>query len=256
MLHILVVDSDPEDINEMLRAQRGTGTGENYAAALRTCRDDVAITIVAPYDGDALPPLDGFEGVVFTGSMVDWDTEDARAAPLADAMRHVFDKGLPTLGSCNGMQLAASVLGGQSAASPNGREDGLAKDIKLTQAGRTHPFLQGRLDGYAAPCVHRDEVTRLPEGAVLLSRNAHSGVQAFAYERNGIMFWGVQYHPELDPAELGPGLCRRGLISHEEARALAVAGKDENAAYALGVRPEDMTPQIRMTELRNWLNAF
>lgn len=256
MPHILVVDSDPAEINAMLRARRGTGTGENYAAALQACRDDAHITIVAPYDGDALPPLERFDGVAFTGSMVDWDTEDARAAPLADAMRQVFDRGLPTLGSCNGMQLAASVLGGRSAASPNGREDGLARDIQLTEAGRTHPFLQGRTDGYAAPCVHRDEVTQLPQGAVLLAGNAHSGVQAMAYEQGGITFWGVQYHPELDPADLGPSLGRRGMIPAEEAAAMAAVEKDAGAAQALGVRADDMTPARRMTELRNWLNAL
>ena len=104
-------------------------------------------------------------------------------------MRKVFEAGLPTLGSCNGMQLAASVLGGQSSASPNGREDGLARDVTLTEAGRAHPFMAGRIDGYAAPCVHRDEVSRLPDGAVVLATNNHSEVQAFAYENDGIRFW-------------------------------------------------------------------
>lgn len=256
MLNILVVDSDPEEINAQLRARRGTGTGENYAAALRACRDDLNVTIVAPYDGEELPELQHFDGAAFTGSMVDWDTQDSRAAPLVNVMRRVFEARLPALGSCNGMQLAASVLGGRSSASPNGRENGLARNIQLTEAGRDHPFLQGRSNGYAALCVHRDEVIQLPEGAVLLSGNAHSPVQAFAYEQDGVRFWGVQYHPELDPADLGLALGRLGLLPEEDAAALAVVEQDKKAAQDLGVRPDDMSTPMRMTELRNWLNSL
>jgi len=180
MPHILIIDSNPAEANAPFVEAQGRTLGENYAHALRICRDDLNITIVAPYDGEDTPPLAAFDGVVFTGSSVAWNTDDARAAPLAGVMRRVFDQGLPTLGSCNGMQLAASVLGGSTGEAPKGREDGYARDIKLTDAGRTHPLLAGREDGYAVPCVHRDEVVNLPEGAQLLAGNAHSGVQAFA----------------------------------------------------------------------------
>ncbi|MFC6582862.1 hypothetical protein [Sulfitobacter aestuariivivens] len=111
MTHILIIDSDTAEKNAGNLANGDPTTGAGYANALRACQDDVKTTIVAPYDGDEVPPLDGFDGVVFTGSGVAWSTDDARAAPLAAVMRRVFDMGLPTLGSCNGMQLAASVLG-------------------------------------------------------------------------------------------------------------------------------------------------
>lgn len=256
MPHILIIDSNPEALNAPMRARQGRGAGQTYAAALKTCRDDLTITIIAPYDGDALPPLDGFDGVVFTGSGVEWSTDDERAAPLRDIMRAVFDQGLPTLGSCNGMQLAASVLGGASQASRNGREDGLARDIHLTDAGRTHPLLTGRTDGYAVPCIHRDEVTRLPEGAVVLAGNAHSAVQAMAYEKDGIRFWGMQYHPEIDPADLGPALKSAGLMEADKAAELAAVEQDPDAARRQGARPEEMTPKVRMTELSNWLASL
>ncbi|WP_162933411.1 type 1 glutamine amidotransferase [Sulfitobacter mediterraneus] len=256
MPNILIVDSNPAAANAPMKEAQGMTVGENYAAALSDCRDDLSFTIVAPYDGADLPSLDGFDGVVFTGSSVEWNTDDDRAAPVADAMRKVFAQGLPTLGSCNGMQLAASVLGGTSDASPNGREDGLAKGVCMTEAGRDHPLLKGREDGFAVPCVHRDEVTQLPEGAVLLAGNDHSGVQAFAYERNGVKFWGMQYHPELDPQNLGPSLGRMDLLSAQEAQDLEMAERDPAAAERLGVRVSDMNPQTRMTELRNWLASL
>lgn len=256
MPHILIVDSDTAELNANLVAARGMTTGQNYAAALGACDAEVRSTVIAPYEGDVVPDLAGFDGVVFTGSGVSWNTHDARAAPLADVMRKVFDAGLPTLGSCNGMQLAASVLGGRSEASPKGREDGLARDVHLTQAGRAHPFLAGRTDGFAVPCVHRDEVSQLPEGAVLLASNAHSEVQAFAYEHQGIRFWGVQYHPEYDPVHFGPELLRWERFGPEEAGDIAAAPQDPDAAARLGIRAEDLWPEVRMTELRNWLASL
>lgn len=253
MLRILVIDSDPADLNATIIAETGGTTGQNYAAVLRSLRDDVETTVLCPYDGDPLPDLTTFHGAVFTGSGVAWNTDDARAEPLRIVMRAVFGKGLPTLGSCNGMQLAASVLGGASDASPNGREDGMARDIRLTDVGRVHPMLRGRRDGYAVPCVHRDEVTQLPEGAALLATNAHSRVQAFTFERDGVSFWGMQYHPECTPQFIGAYTRSTGKISAEMAADMAVADSNAEAAARLGTTPQEQQPPGRTVEIANWL---
>jgi len=237
MARILIVDSNPKALNDANRAGGFAGLGETYAAALRAVSPNAACTIIAPYDGDSTPELAAFDGVVFTGSAVGWSTEDARAEPLAAVMRATFAAARPTLGSCNGLQLAASILGGQSGASPNGMEEGLARDLKLTDAGKAHPMMAGRTSGYAVPCIHRDEVRAFPDGAVVLACNAHSPIQEFAYEKNGVDFWGVQYHPEYTPGYMRFTLQSRGMTAHEAATALSPAPSDTE----------------RMTELRNWL---
>ncbi|WP_299502317.1 type 1 glutamine amidotransferase [uncultured Roseobacter sp.] len=256
MLKILIVDSDPGDANTRNQAEVGHTTGEGYADALKACRSDLTIDIVSPYDGEDLPDLAGFDGVVFTGSGVAWCTDAPEAKPLAAAMQRCFAAGLPTLGSCNGMQLAATVLGGRNHASPNGREDGLARDIQLTAPGRRHPLLAGRQDGYAVPCVHRDEVAQLPDGAVLLATNAHSDVQAFAYEQDGIRFWGVQYHPEYTLPFIGGRVRAWDRLPDQQARDIEIADTDPEAAKRLRVRYEDMQSDMRLTELRNWLASL
>ena len=92
---------------------------------------------------------------------------DSNLADLnAEIMRRTFAAKTPALGSCNGMQRAASVLGGASQETRNGREDGLARNIRITPEGQSHPMLAGRQSGYAVPCTHRDEVTQLRDGAV------------------------------------------------------------------------------------------
>ncbi len=253
MPRILIVDSNPKDRNDVIRAESGLSLGEGYAQVLKALREDADIEITCPYDNEPMPELSDFDGVVFTGSSVDWNTDDARAQPLANVMRRVFDLGLPTLGSCNGMQLAASVLGGSSEVSPNGREDGLAANVELTQKGKAHPMMAGRKNVYSVPCTHRDEVVRLPDGADLLAGNAHSRVQAFAYEKDGVSFWGMQYHPEFSPAFVGNYLGAVGRVSREVADDLIVAETDQDAAERLGTSTQDQRLQGRTIELQNWL---
>lgn len=129
----------------------------------------------------------------------------------------------------------------------------MATGIYLTDAGRAHPMMAGRRDGFAVPCTHRDEVVRLPDGAVRLAGNAHSEVQAFAIERDGIDFWGMQYHPEFSPAWVGRYLGGAGRVSPQVAGDLMVAGSDADAAARLSTSPDEQGDAVRMLELRNWM---
>jgi len=256
MPRILIVESNPDEVSTALVARAGATLADVYAAALTTIDGMVEIEIISPYDGDDTPDMTDVDGVAFTGSSVEWNTEDDRAAPLAAVMRSAFAAGRPVIGSCNGMQLAASILGGSSAASLNGREDGMATGIELTEAGRTHPMMAGRRDGFAVPCTHRDEVVRLPEGAVRLAGNSHSNVQAFAIDRDGIDFWGMQYHPEFSPSYVGRYLGNIGRVPPQIANDLMQAEHDEGAARRLETSPGDQGDAVRMLELRNWMARF
>jgi len=174
---------------------------------------------------------------VLTGSGVPWSVDAPEAKPLREAVKRVFENGLPVLASCNGMQLGAVILGGNIGVSPNGMEVGLALGINKTESGNTHALLEGRTDSYAVPCAHRDEVQKLPEKAVHLAGNSHSPIQAYAYEADGINFWGVQYHPEFTTAWVADLMRAPGTIwqNSNTAELLDNADTDKNAARQLGV---------------------
>ena len=220
-------------------------SGKSYAAEFVTClmAIDPGLTVVAKNPNMheiTQADFDGVDGVIFTGSSVDWNTSDPRGQAQADAMKAAFKTGLPIWGSCNGFQLMASVLGGVVGESPNGFEGGLAKNLRLTEAGKAHPMMKGRKDGDGVPCVHRDEIQQLPEGAVLLAGNAHSPVQAAVYEQDGIDYWGAQYHPELTPAFIAASLTRKDANGFAE----TIAEMNELTSNPTN----DFT-----LELRNWL---
>ncbi len=256
MKSILILEGNSKSLAEEARNRVGVTPAENYGRALQSQDTSVSYKIIAPYETPLQEDdLDNVDGVVLTGSGVPWSVDAPEAAPLRSAVTSVFDRGLPVLGSCNGMQLAAVILGGKIGASPNGMEIGLALEINRTNEGRQHPLLKSRADIYAVPCVHRDEVQKLPEKAILLAENAHSPIQAFAYESEGVDFWGMQYHPEFTAAWVADLMRAPGTIwqNSEKADALDIADTDQTAASALGVRGDDLTPDVRMTELRNWL---
>jgi GMP synthase (glutamine-hydrolysing) len=245
MTTILIVESNPPDYPQ---------DAPLFQTALAQIAPGAVTRVARPFAAPVSPDmLDGADGVIFTGSAVAWRVDTPMGAPLWAAMEQVFANGLPTYGSCNGMQLAACVLGGVSAVSRNGQERGLARGVTLTGAGLTHPFLAGRRQGYSVPCIHNDEVTALPTGSVLLAGNAHSPVQAFVYDQNGVRFWGVQYHPEVPPAHMAEVLIRAGETDAVMIADLRIAETDAGAARRLGATPDDLAPTTRLTELRNWV---
>lgn len=252
MTSLLIVESNTPDI-----VASGKSASAGFLCSLAGSVPDAVLTVVSPYAG-AVPDsaMDGVDGVIFTGSGVAWAANAPEAAPLQDFMARVFDRGLPVFGSCNGLQLAAAVLGGAVGASPVGFEVGVARDTRLTEEGRTHPMMAGREDGFAVPCIHRDEVQSLPEGAVVLAKNVHSPVQVMVFEQGRVSFWGTQYHPELMARDIANYLSMKeghsgpnaSLISDLDASAM-----DEAAALRIGTSVAALALPVRARELTNWV---
>lgn len=256
MKRILILEGNTKNLVAEAMNRVGTSPAGMYEKALKLQETNIDCSIVAPYDTTlADEHLDNINGVVLTGSGVPWSVDAPQASPLRDAVSKVLENGIPILASCNGMQMGAVILGGGIGASPNGMEVGLALDITRTRQGESHPLLKGRINGYAVPCAHRDEVQTLPEKALHLSGNKHSPIQSFAYETDGVDFWGIQYHPEFTTAWVADLMRAPGTIwqNSETADLLDIADSDIDAAKQLGVRGKDLAPEIRTTEIRNWL---
>lgn len=244
-MRILIVES-----NSRALLAEGRSGAMSFVRTLLAIAPECALEIVAPYaaafDPSAARDADG---VIFTGSGVMWATDAPEAAPLRNAMEQVFAQSIPSWGSCNGLQLAAVVLGGGVGASAKGREDGLARDVQLMEPG--HAMMSGRQNGYAVPCIHRDEVTKVPTGAQVLAGNAHSPVQAMVYEQDGVSFWGTQYHPEMTLADVADCHWDPDLVA-----TLSQAETSEEAARQVGTSHAEQQHETRATELRNWIQML
>jgi GMP synthase-like glutamine amidotransferase len=185
----LVIENDPTDDARRLGAWLREG--------------GLDLIEVRPHTGEALPEsLDGYAALVVLGGEQDaYPAPDGTAAApwfpeLERMMRKAVRYKVPTLAVCLGAQLLATAHGGtveRSAAGPEigprlvARRDIAVKDPLFASV----PF---------APDVvqwHRDEITELPVGAVLLAASTHYPHQAF---RLGPAAWGLQFHIECDTA--------------------------------------------------------
>ncbi len=123
-------------------------------------------------------------------------------APACDPA--IFDLGVPVLGICYGMQLAAHLLGGKVQGA-NHREFGRAN---LSIGGRS-PLFAGIPDKTVVWMSHGDQVT---EHGGLFEPIASTPTCPFAaVKMKGREFYGVQFHPELTHTPHGTDLLRNFL---------------------------------------------
>ncbi|MEJ3745325.1 type 1 glutamine amidotransferase [Actinomycetes bacterium KLBMP 9797] len=158
----------------------------------------LGLDVMRPHAGDALPAaLDGYAALVVLGGP---QRAYPPGAPWFDDLEALLRKanryGVPTLAIGLGAQLLASAHGGTVERSPAGPEIGPAL------VGRRDAAAEDPLFRYVplAPDVlqwHRDEITELPAGAVLLAASTRYPHQAF---RLGERAWGLQFHIECDTA--------------------------------------------------------
>jgi GMP synthase (glutamine-hydrolysing) len=229
--------------------------------------------VLFPSDpGASLPAgasIDQYDGVAWTGcSLCIYDGSPAVQRQVEFA-RAVFERGVPSFGSCWAAQIAVAAAGGIVERNPHGREMGIARKIQLTPEGRAHPMYEGKSDVFDAFTSHDDEITHLPPGAVALSRNPWTLVQSVSVIHQGGAFWGLQYHPEYNLHELARlTFCRiEKLIKHrffrsredgltyvDQLEQLHADPTRKDIAWLLGIDADVMNEDVRLVEVRNWIN--
>ena len=271
---ILVIDGNVREIRARQIAALGYDSGTGYANVLRRIEAALQIDIVTAADGDtAFPPgvaLADYDGVTMTGSALNIYHGGAPVQRQIELAQAVFGAGVPFFGSCWGLQVAVTAAHGEVRANPRGREFGFARRIMLSDAGRQHRLFDGKPVVFEAPTVHRDEVASLPAGAQVLATNDY-GVQAVTFDHDRGSFWGVQYHPEYDYADIAAAAERYGQTLVDEGmfrdapalaafaaelRALQSEPSDSALLWRYGLGSAMQSEALRLLEIRNWLDAI
>lgn len=268
----LVAESETKEQRRRRRADVGRSEGESFVDVLRELAPGASVQRVSPADEDDAAPvpeaLAGYHAVFLTGSPVHAYDDTPEVRRQVAFMRRVFDSGVPSWGSCAGLQIAVVAAGGRVRRMPERKEVGLARRLTATEAGRDHPMLAGRPPAWDALTIHFDEVETLPPDAVLLAGNGRSDVHAAEIRCGKGVFWGVQYHPELSPAEIGAALRRQADALVEEGLVPDHAPVERQAAlferlqsqpdardlrWLLGIDDQVAVEENRRRELINFL---
>lgn len=271
-LRLLVVEGNVREAREAHKATYGKTPSDSYADTLRALAHDAVVDVCLPTDAGANLPdsggLAGYDGVAVTGSALNMYDGGEAIERQIELARAVYRSGTPFFGSCWGLQLGATAAGGTVTKNPAGSEIGVARNIARTAAGQSHPLLAGRGAAWDAPCYHLDIVAIPPGETTILAANANAPIQAAEIRHEGGVFWGVQYHPEYSLREMSciirrriAPLMRQGFFRDEAAGhalcddfdALHEDSSRADIAWSRGLQPEMIDADLRLIEIRNWI---
>jgi GMP synthase (glutamine-hydrolysing) len=273
-MHILIFQGSPLD-SQRANGEFGGYTNELLFTSALQGRDARVTTFTLNVaDGEKFPQGMGiadFDGVVITGSPLSTYEDSPAVRAQMDLAREVFHAGIPSYGSCWGLQLMSAALGGDVRLNPKGREIGIARTIILNDAGRQHAMYRDKPVAFDAFCSHRDEVQTLPDGGTVLASNAVSDIQAAEIVQGEKSFWGAQYHPEMNFGVAAMLMEKRAERYIAEGFARDAAGlaeivadyrtlETEGAArqdllWRYGITPDVLDIDIRHAEFASWLAA-
>ena len=274
-LRFLVVEGNVKGPRERHRDTYGKTYSDSYGATLQGIEPDSIYDVAFPADEGANLPdvagLESYDGIYLTGSALNAYHATPEILRQVDLMRAVFKSRTPVFGSCWGLQMGALAAGGDVQANPLGREVGFARRLTKTEAGESHPLLEGRPNSWDAPAIHLDLVSTLPGDVTVLAKNSLTAVQAAEIRHEGGVFWGVQYHPEFSLQELSvildrykPTLMAEGFVQSDadhaayvtELRAMGEDPTRRDLAWKHGLNAEILDPTKRLTELRNFIAHY
>ncbi|MGB3479590.1 MAG: glutamine-hydrolyzing GMP synthase [bacterium] len=155
------------------------------ARRVRECRvySEIFSCLVKPH----MLNCKDLEGVILSGG-----PGSVFHAPM-QPFKHFFELGVPVLGICYGMQLAAQIFGGRVKHSEQ-REYGPA-EIKA----RANPLFAGLPKSFKVWMSHGDSVMKLPKNARIIGSTETTPIAAFRLPN----FYGLQFHPEVRHTQYG-----------------------------------------------------
>jgi len=224
--------------------------------------------VVMPDDGK----LAGYAGIIWTGCNLSInDTANPSVAGQIELAKRAYALGVPSWGSCWGLQMAAVAAGGKVSPNPKGREMGLARKIQLNEAGTRHPMFAGKPRVFDAYISHDDMVVEVPAGATVLAGNDFTAVQALVVTHRRGVFWSTQYHPEYDLHEMArlivareQKLTKAGFFKGPEDLKRLVEGMEtlhadparKDLRWQLAIDDDVLDDRLRQTEFANWIHQL
>jgi GMP synthase (glutamine-hydrolysing) len=158
-------------------------------------RFDVLSTSIRVDLGEVVPDLRTYDAVILAGG--EFRPDEFQEPIFQDERPRILEAleaDVPILGICLGHQLIAYWLGGTVESSH--WETGWLP-VTVTEAGRDDLLLAGLGDTFYGFLWHGDQITRLPEDAILLASSERCPVQVYRLRNRRV--WGLQFNPQYDP---------------------------------------------------------
>ncbi len=200
MKKILVIQSRKRP--EMIQAEQGEYT--------RAIPQDCILTFISSLDEtvawhNPLEILADYNAVILGGSG-EFDFDGGREAEdvacctsreivnrLRTLILYVIEMDFPLLGICYGHQIVSEVLGVKVVNDHTQKKVG-SYEVTLTDAGKKDMIFSKLPETLMAQYGHKDSLSALPQGAVLLATGNRCKTSALRLKQN---IYTMQFHPEL-----------------------------------------------------------
>tara|TARA_B100001057_G_C22835751_1_gene945141 strand:- start:430 stop:1989 length:1560 start_codon:yes stop_codon:yes gene_type:complete len=155
---------------------------------------------------DALKKLKKFEsvkGLIFSGGPSTVTQKHFESVP-----KKVFEKNIPILGICYGLQLISKIFGGKIKPSNKNREFGRTLLVKKRNSLLTKNFFNSKKFVWMS---HEDAVVKLPKNFNIIASTESSKLTIIENSKKKI--YGVQFHPEVTHTDNGKKIFKNFLFS-------------------------------------------
>ena len=160
----------------------------------RNIRDlGVYSEIITPKEFNKLKKFHLIKGIIFSGG-----PSSVTSKNYQTISKKIFEKNIPILGICYGLQLIAKLFGGKIKPSRNRREFGRAHLIKKNDSLLTKNFFIKKKTVWMS---HEDAVVKLPKFFRVIASTKSSKLTIIENSKKKI--YGVQFHPEVSHTENG-----------------------------------------------------
>lgn len=257
MKKILIVEGNLKEENQSFTEGGIKTHTESLKDSISYFTNDLEIDVVNPSSdkniSEVAKGLEKFDGMIWGGSSLNIYNDTLEIRRQIEFMRSCQNKIKKILAICWGLQVAATVAGGQVKRCMTGSHRGIAHDIKINSNGLQHPIYKNKNETFNTPAFNFDEVVKLPKNSILLASNPINKVMGVNFKSGVSDIWGIQYHPEITYDKM------ISLIHFRKDRLLnnkAFVDEQEinNHVAMIAEENKKSNKDLRMRELENWLN--
>ncbi len=257
MKKILIVEGNLKEENQSFTEGGIKTHTESLKDSIGYFTNDLEIDVVNPSSdkniSEVAKGLEKFDGMIWGGSSLNIYNDTLEIRRQIEFMRSCQNKIKKILAICWGLQVAATVAGGQVKRCMTGSHRGIAHDIEINSNGLQHPIYKNKNETFNTPAFNFDEVVKLPKNSILLASNPINKVMGVNFKSGVSDIWGIQYHPEITYDKM------ISLIHFRKDRLLnnkAFVDEEEinNHVSMIAEENKKSNKDLRMRELENWLN--
>ena len=158
--------------------------------------------IINPNSLKKIKNFDNIKGIILSGGPSTVTKSNFQTIP-----KNIFEKKIPILGICYGLQLIAKLFGGKIKSSKKKREFGRAFIFKKKQSNLMKNFFSKKNSVWMS---HEDAVVKLPKNFKVIAFTKSSKLTVIENSKNKI--YGVQFHPEVTHTDNGNQIFKNFLF--------------------------------------------